>query len=96
MEYTKDVNKKYYDMERNAYSFPPPRYTPRRFIFEKQYPSCFRPQDRLTKVAPEMPLWMMRVLAKDGNGVIEHHRLTCDELRHSVKNWKAWSFLLKG
>ena len=35
LDFIKNENKKHYDMEKSAYSFPPPRYTLRRFVVEE-------------------------------------------------------------
>ena len=69
----KIVGKKYYDIERMTYDFPPPRNTPPRFIWEEYFSHYIRPQDRWAQENAEskMPMWMLNMLAVDGN-------LSCD------------------
>ena len=42
----KEKNKKFYDLERRAYNFPPPRNAPQQFIRQEHFLASYvRPQD---------------------------------------------------
>ena len=58
--FKRGTNQKFYDTERNKYSFPPPRYLPRQFIAEQSLSDYVRLQDRWSSetMASQMPSWM--------------------------------------
>lgn len=94
LKYDKKVKrKKYYDKERVAYDFPPPRNIPTEFL-ESEYfsPSYVRPQDRWAEEnsRSKMPTWMLNMLAIDGASAADKSdRKSIADLQREVEMWKA-------
>ena len=86
---------KFYDVDRQRYSFPPPRNTPQHFIRESPaFPSLsVRLQDRWQSDSDSRPLWMLHMLERDGSGVSDKalENMSQSALMRLMKQWKARS-----
>eukprot|EP00581_Thalassiosira_minuscula_P008747 CAMPEP_0183707762 /NCGR_PEP_ID=MMETSP0737-20130205/4240_1 /TAXON_ID=385413 /ORGANISM="Thalassiosira miniscula, Strain CCMP1093" /LENGTH=425 /DNA_ID=CAMNT_0025935491 /DNA_START=140 /DNA_END=1417 /DNA_ORIENTATION=+ len=67
LDYDRNANDSFYDLEGNEYSFPPPCYDPRRFIEEEYFSESTRPLDCWAgeNGVTKMPAWMLNILVCD-------------------------------
>ena len=99
LNYNRKETVKFYDLERRAYDFPPPRNTPNNFLRDEYFSSYTRPQERWAaqNVVSKMPAWMLNMLAIDGHSNISPNNtddvsISC--LIRQVEQWKARAFHL--
>ena len=100
--YNKKSPSKYKDREKYSYDFPPPRWSPRVFIDDEYFTNFVRPQDRWANESAQfkMPLWMMNMIALDGNTNPPNTNVvsispSISQLRRNIKMWKARSLFLQ-
>ena len=66
VKFDKKSRERFYDKERRAYPYPPPRNIAKEFI-DEVYPSYISPKDRWAENSETMPEWMWDVLTIDAD-----------------------------
>eukprot|EP00581_Thalassiosira_minuscula_P013688 CAMPEP_0183727924 /NCGR_PEP_ID=MMETSP0737-20130205/26753_1 /TAXON_ID=385413 /ORGANISM="Thalassiosira miniscula, Strain CCMP1093" /LENGTH=372 /DNA_ID=CAMNT_0025959691 /DNA_START=159 /DNA_END=1274 /DNA_ORIENTATION=+ len=98
---------KYYDMEGNAYSFPPPRNAPLKFVEDEYFYHHTHPRDRWAteNARSKMPSWMLNMLVIDSELAIDQHskasnesspkRQSLSRVRIENEMWRARAYHLQ-
>ena len=100
INFNRSEKKTFYDLERNPYDFPPPRYSVRRYVEDEHFAASYvRPQDRwaIEGNTSDMPSWMGSMLAIDGDAASsgETSARSIGEWIQQAKNWRARAMFLK-